>query len=197
MARPSLLFSLGLGLLLGMAGNACTNDPEVNPDACGMITDACHAKDDGSDPVINGCHSSAHDGNDEACTNDLQMCLDVCNAAPDVGTGDHDSGDHDSGDHGTGDHGSGDHGSGDHGTTGADGSTSHGTDSHGTDSHGSTSHGSSTGADDSSQANCDELASTCHDVADAVGMMCHDIGHDGDEAACAKAWVECIEHCTA
>lgn len=195
MSRASILLGTSVGLLLGLLANACSDDDGggVTPGACDSIMDACHSKDDGSDEFINGCHTHAHDGDDAVCSSELQACLDACNAAPDVGTGGHteDTG-HDDHDHtGT---------TGHHESTGHD-STGHDSTGHheSTGAHASTGHQetSSTGADDSSQASCEELGSVCHDVADAMGVMCHDIGHAGDEAACAKVWVECIEHCTA
>lgn len=187
MTRASILLGMGAGLLVGLIASACTSDGSggVTPGACDQIIDACHTKDDGSDDFINGCHSTAHEGDDAACSSNLQACLDACNAAPPVGTGGHESGetghDHETGAATSHDHGS----SGGHDSSG--GATSH--------DHGST--GGSTGADDASQASCDELGSICHDVADALGMMCHDVGHEGDEAACAEIWVECVAHCTA
>lgn len=190
MSRPAAPFGLCIGLLLGLLANACGDGSGgTTPEACQMVIDACHEKDDGSDTFINDCHAQAHAYDDAACSADLQACIDACNAAPpiDHGTGD----DH----HGTDDHGeSTGHGE-TSGTGGHDGSTSshEGSTSHG---HESTSTAASTGADDSSEASCMELGSICHDAADEFGMMCHDIGHDGDEAACAKVWVECIAHCS-
>lgn len=197
---------LACGLLIGAGINACTTDDdsgEVVAGACQMVIDACHSKDDGSDEMINGCHSVAHDGDDATCSTDLQACLDACNAADPVGGHDdhgHETDHDDHGETGHDDHGDTDHGTGHDGTHGDHGDTDHGDTDHGDtdhDDHGTTGDHGSTGADDSSDASCSELGSVCHDVADELGNTCHDIGHDGDEAACAKVWVECIEHCTA
>lgn len=189
MRRFSLALTVGSGLLLGVVLNACTTeDPAVTEGACEMIVDACHEKDDGSDDVINGCHSQAHDGTDAQCSTDLQACLDACNAAPAI-TGGHDSDhDHDT-DHDHETEGDTDH---DHGTSG-EADTDHGDSTGGTTDGGGTSTGP--GADDAADANCLELSNVCHDTDDELGQMCHDVGHDGDEAACAEIWVECIAHC--
>ena len=167
------------GLMLGGLVQACTDDAEVTPGACEMVIDACHPKDDGSDDMINGCHSRAHEGDDAVCSTDLQACLDYCNAAPPVGghaegeeTGHHE----DSGDTGSSGGGEGSGTGGDETTGGAPAT-------------------SSTGADDASDASCDELGSICHDSDDEFGMMCHDVGHEGDEMACAAIWVQCLEVC--
>ena len=192
MSRISLLLGAGAGLLLGLLVNACTNDDsgETTVGACDSIMEACHPKDDGTDETISGCHEVAHEGDDAACTTQLQSCVDYCNAAPDVGTSGHESGETGHDDHASESGETADHG---HDSSGGSGSTGH----HGSTGHDSGSTGGSTGADDSSQASCEELGSTCHDTADEMGMMCHDIGHEGDEVACAEVWVECIAHCTA
>lgn len=185
-----LHFLIGTGLALGLAIGACSSDDDSGTtitDACSMVIEACHAKDDGTDDVINGCHSRAHDGDDAQCSADLDTCIAACDAAPPIG-GDTDP--HGSGGHETGHD---DHGSGDHGSTGHAGDS---TGDHG-ESSGSTGAASSSGGDDASDASCEELGSICHDTADRFGSMCHDVGHDGDEAACAKVWVECIAHCEA
>ncbi len=94
-----------------------------NEEACQNIIEACHTKDDGSDPVINGCHENAHDGGD--CLKDYDMCLKACNDAPAISGGHESHGTHGSGTHGSGTHGGGTHGSGTHGS-GTHGSGTHG-----------------------------------------------------------------------
>ncbi|RMG96790.1 MAG: hypothetical protein D6705_10320 [Deltaproteobacteria bacterium] len=126
-----MMFALGL-VLVGCKSDDDGNDL-TNAQACANIIEACHPKDDGSDPVINGCHEKAHDGGD--CLSDYDMCIMACNEAPAIT----DSHGHETDGHGT--HGSGTHG-GTHGThgSGTHGGT-HGT--HGSGTHGT--HGSDTG----------------------------------------------------
>jgi hypothetical protein len=162
--------------------------------ACGEIVDACHTKDDGSDAQISDCHTIAHDENEQECSNVHAMCVELCNAAPTVygGTDSHD---------GTESHeGSGEHGeTTDHGTTtdhdestGHDHTSSTGDDP--TDATGTTT-GDTGGTTAADEPSCSALGSGCHDTATPLGMMCHDVGHDGDEAACAKIWAECKKEC--
>lgn len=43
---------------------------------------------------------------------------------------------------------------------------------------------------------CDDLASACHGAEPGTPeAMCHDVGHDGDEAACAAMRDSCLEIC--
>lgn len=197
MLRTAHLLRLTSGLLAGLTINACTTDDDNGSTvagACQMVIDACHEKDDGSDDMINGCHSRAHDGDDAQCSTDLDECVAACDAADPVGghgTADHGDHGHESGEHETGGHDTGGHDSGGHDSGG------HDTGSHDSGEHGSGEHGSETGHDSggASEANCADLSSICHDTTDDMGTMCHDIGHDGDEAACAKAWDACIAHC--
>lgn len=190
MTRLALLVVMGAGLVSGLLAGACSNDDgsAVTPGACDQIIDACHPKDDGSDEFINGCHSTAHEGTDADCSPNLQACLDACNAAPDVGTGGHESGTEESG------HVHESSGATGHDSSGGSSGHDHGTTA-GTTADPSTS--GTTAADDSSQASCDELGTICHDAVDEFGMMCHEVGHAGDEAACAEIWVECLAHCNA
>jgi hypothetical protein len=78
---PVFVFALGVGVACG--GGAADDGPALsNAEACEMIIEACHPKDDGRDPMINGCHTTAHDGGD--CTADFDACVAACNDAPSV-----------------------------------------------------------------------------------------------------------------
>ena len=39
------------------------------------------------------------------------------------------------------------------------------------------------------------LAVGCHDVPGEQAQMCHDIGHEGDDVACEKAYAMCLTPC--
>ena len=182
-----------LGLYLGCGGGG--DEDELGPeDSCSLIVGACHTKDDGSDPAINGCHTVGHDNVMSACQEQYSMCVELCDAAPNLydtdgmeesSGGDDDDDDDDANDDGqtTGGDTMGtedtDGGSTDGGSTGEPGTTS----------------GSSSGGDDSSEASCAELGAGCHDTPTPLGMMCHDVGHGTDEVACAEIWLECKEEC--
>ncbi len=180
---------LSVAAFFGALVAACTdNGSETVKGACKQIVEACHPKDDGSDETISGCHTLAHDneGNDAACSGQLQMCLDVCNAAPPVGghdeTGGHETGSHeDTGSHDeTGGHETGSHeDTGSHDTGGHDDTDGH-DGGHESDTEGSV---------------CDEIASACHGSETPTGMMCHEVGHDGDAPACAEVARMCLEEC--
>lgn len=70
-------------------------------------------------------------------------------------------------------------------------------DSSGSDS--GTGHDGSTGHDSGSSSTgaslCEILGEGCHDNETDEGQACHLIGHDGDEAACEKAFDMCAEIC--
>ena len=179
------------GLALGLyAGCSQASDEAPIDDACEAIIDACHTKDDGSVQAINDCHTVGHDGVDADCQAQHDDCVALCGAAPEVGN--HDDGQTDGGhdDAATDDAPSTSGSADDDGTTTtADAGTT------GTDSTGSTDGTDSTGADDASNANCADLGSGCHDVPGRIPQMCHDVGHDGDEMACAQIWEQCVEAC--
>lgn len=42
---------------------------------------------------------------------------------------------------------------------------------------------------------CAALGSLCHPIEDGMGPVCHDIGHEGDAAACAESFDECAHFC--
>ncbi len=187
-----------LGLYLG-----CESEPEAEPppdDACEQIIAACHPKDDATPGELNDCHNTGHLAVAADCQAVYTECIAICDAAPtvDADTGDMDDGggpggttDGGSDDH---DHDDGDHGTSDDGATGTeDGDGSDGSSS--ATSSGTTGGDESTGDDGTADASCAELGSGCHDTQTPLGVMCHDVGHDGDEAACAEVWVECKEHC--
>ena len=97
---PRAVLATSLGLVLGFA-LGCDPEEEIsNEEACENIMSACHLKDDGSDPMINGCHETAHNEGD--CLKDYDACLEACNAAPEL-TGGHETDHHGSTGH---DHGS-------------------------------------------------------------------------------------------
>jgi hypothetical protein len=50
-----------------------------------------------------------------------------------------------------------------------------------------------------SAVDCSTIANACHDVehGDGPSHACHELGHAGDEAACAAGGAECIELCSA
>jgi hypothetical protein len=77
---PMRLLLVPVGFVLGLAGGC--EDPKTNAEACFEIIEACHVKDDASDPFINGCHENAHYDGD--CLTGLQECVDACNAAPEL-----------------------------------------------------------------------------------------------------------------
>ncbi len=185
-----------VGLALGFYAG-CTGSSSETPvdNACEGIIEACHTKDDGSVENINDCHTVGHDGVEADCQAQYQDCVALCDAAPEVAG--HDDGQTDDGHADTG-----------HADTGHDDGATSGT-SHaddgsttmdvpgttgGTDG-GSSDGGASTSGDDASNANCDDLGSGCHDVPGEIPQMCHDVGHDGDEMACAEIWLQCVEAC--
>ena len=76
-------------LVLGLATVACgcmaePDDPILIEGACGEIVEACHTKDDGTPGAINDCHQIAHDEVESECSANHAMCIELCNAAPDV-----------------------------------------------------------------------------------------------------------------
>jgi hypothetical protein len=52
---------------------------------------------------------------------------------------------------------------------------------------------------DAGHSMCEELGQLCHDLdtgPDAgLARECHQVGHDGDEAACSVIYGECVELC--
>jgi hypothetical protein len=42
---------------------------------------------------------------------------------------------------------------------------------------------------------CAALGSLCHPIEDGMGPECHDIGHEGDAAACAESFDQCAHFC--
>lgn len=63
-------------------------DPDA---ACGKIVEACHPKDDGTDPTISDCHEVGHSGT-AACIEKEAECIAYCEAAPPLGGGSSSSG---------------------------------------------------------------------------------------------------------
>lgn len=58
----------------------------LSPD-CQAIVDACHMKDDGTDPAISACHTGAHDNKTSECTANKTQCVAACEAAPELDDG--------------------------------------------------------------------------------------------------------------
>ena len=181
-------------LLAAPLGCPADSDPMLIEGACGDIVDACHTKDDGTPGQINDCHQIAHDEDESACSADRDMCIELCNAAPDVATGGHGETEGAETDADT------EHESDDNGTTTEPGSTgAHETDQGTTTEHGTTGNGTGTGettaTTSTDEPSCAALGAGCHDVPGDVAMMCHDVGHEENEAACAKVWQMCREAC--
>ena len=75
-----------VGFVAGMVA-ACEKKELTIEEACWDIVQACHTKDDGTDPEINGCHEAAHAETQE-CVDRHDACIELCNAAPEIsGTG--------------------------------------------------------------------------------------------------------------
>lgn len=56
------------------------------PVVCQDIVRACHAKDDTTNAEIHNCHETGHDvGTEAACAPIHDHCVEICNAAPDIG----------------------------------------------------------------------------------------------------------------
>jgi hypothetical protein len=192
MVMFSRLPSLAFAVVGGVAFGACTSGDSQTPaeGACEAIMDACHEKDDGTNAEVSACHEVAHEEDAAQCAAQQDACIATCDAAPPIGSGGEDvpataSGSTDDGATGpaTGD------------TTGSD-ETATGTTAAAdtsSDSGSSDAGSSTTGA--GLEPSCDLLGSACHDIETKEGQMCHDIGHDGDEAACAKAWDACVRIC--
>jgi hypothetical protein len=178
----------GFVALLALA-SGCTAEPTAggahSDTPCEDIIMACHEKDDGTG-AVNDCHQVGHDEVASTCSAQLDMCLQICNDAPPL---DDTEGD---------DHGEDDHGEDDHGETTASDGTSTGepsTTDTGESTGDASSSSSSTGSDSAADVNCADLGSNCHDAPGKVAAMCHDVGHEGDEEACAEIWQECREAC--
>lgn len=56
------------------------------PAVCQDIVRACHAKDDTTNADIHNCHETGHDvGTEAACAPIHDHCIEICDAAPDLG----------------------------------------------------------------------------------------------------------------
>lgn len=171
MRSSSLLSVLGLALGLALACSTDEGGPAANPEACQAIIDACHPKDDGSDPEINGCHAAAHDDETETCNARLEECVALCDAAPPVGGG-YDTGDEDTG----------------AGETAGDGSG-------GGSTTGGESADESTGGSEACVAHCECMATTCGEAKGypfASEQACLDAcaGYDDFTLSCYGSWCE-------
>ena len=192
------MFGALLGLYLG-CGDGGEQDDLGPEDSCSPIVGACHTKDDASPGAINDCHTVGHDNVTSVCQEQYSMCVELCDAAPNVydtdgmeeDTGDDVADDDDDDDDDDADDGESTAGD----TVGPEDTGDETTGGGTTGEPGTTDGGSSSGGDDSSEANCAELGAGCHDTPTPLGMMCHDVGHGVDEAACAEIWVECKEEC--
>lgn len=189
---------LAVVTLLLVSSMACTSEsePTLIEGACTAIVDACHPKDDGTGEV-NMCHSVGHDEDAEECSAIHDMCIEICNAAPNVHDNDTDG--HDTEHHEESE--SDEHGSTEPATTEPSTTEPPTTESSTSGEPTTESSSSTTGEEPTSsttstvEPNCSDLGSGCHDSMTKLGVMCHDIGHDGDETACAEAWDMCREEC--
>lgn len=204
MIASRLLGSFGIAALIGFAcgGNDGEPEPSISEDAaCDMIVEACHYKDDGTDPMINDyCHLTAHSGG--PCNDRLQECLEYCGAAPAVTTAADDGDTSTPGD---------DDGSADDGaatTGGADDGPPSGS-SGGTDTNAATDEGpaessgdaggeSTTGASPECAAHCACMTEWCAGAAgnpwpDETSCLTACAAWDGAELACYGMWCEEIE----
>jgi hypothetical protein len=182
-------------LLLALAASAavtvaCGDDKgsgdehsSTEPPVCMEVSSACHDLDTGSG-MAHDCHEQAHAGDAAVCEMIHDECIAFCTGA---GTGS-ESGTSMSTTMTT--------------TTDATTDASTGSES-GTTDEATSSSGhmdeSSTAADhgtgDTGAGVCDEIGTGCHDIKTPEGQECHDLGHDGDEAACQKAYEMCAKIC--
>jgi hypothetical protein len=174
-------------LLAGMAlaGGACADETEApagDPADCTLIANRCHRYDKISE-LGHQCHEVGHEGADPvACTEMKGRCLAEC-PQTDGGSG---------GSAGTG-------GSGGAATGGSGGSAGGSSDgSAGAETGGSSGHagGGTGGAPDGSTAGCNTLADLCHGIDAGFAIHCHELGHDGNETACAAELAACLAECT-
>lgn len=175
---------------------ACGKDSEEGddhsgpaPQSCKDISDVCHDLDSGSG-MAHDCHETSHENDEAACDAVHDECIAFCTGAA---TGS-ESGTTMTSTTMTS-------------TTDAPTSTESGsntdTDAETTDVSTESSSGhhdeSSTAADhgtgDTGAGVCDEIGTGCHDIKTPEGQECHDLGHDGDEAACQKAYEMCAKIC--
>lgn len=176
---------------------ACTSTSEptaTNEEACQLIIDACHPKDDGSEGQINDCHALAHEGDAQACTPMQDECVALCDAAPPLGG--HDTDDHETSEHETDGEGTGGHESGEHDTGGHD--TGHDSTDGGettADEGGSTGEGSTGDGVVSAECmdHCDCLASECAEFEGypfGSQEVCHEdcMGLSAEERSCYMMW---------
>lgn len=189
-------FAMALGLSLSCSADSETQMPPA--DACNELVASCHPKDDGTPGALNDCHATGHSGVAKECDAQYFTCYEICDAAPFVeavsdGSVWTDDGADDSAEMPTEDT-SGSTGGNSGSTTGTlgDSSTSSAMTMGPSDSGSSD---SETGADDSSEASCRVIGAGCHDATTPLGVECHDVGHNGDEAVCAEAWVQCKREC--
>ncbi len=172
--------SAGVTVACGDDADADDGHSQDEPQVCKDISSVCHDLDTGSG-TAHDCHEQAHDGDAAVCEMIRDECLAFCAGGTETGSTSSPTSESDSGStHG-------EESTGDDGSTGHDSSTA-------AAESGSTGDDHSTGTE-TGDAVCPLLGSGCHDVATVEGQECHDIGHDGDEVACAAALVECTEIC--
>lgn len=161
----------------------------TEPQVCKDISSVCHDLDTGSG-MAHDCHEQAHAGDPAVCEMISADCIAFCTGGNTSGT--------DTGSTSTPQPTSTTDAetttSAEEDTTAAHDTTAGHDDT--TDGHDDTTAGhDTTDGHDTGGAVCDLLGTGCHDVATPEGQACHDLGHDGDEAACEEALAMCTKVC--
>lgn len=151
--------------------SAPTSDAQDPDAACARIVEACHSKDDGSDPTIAECHATGHAGTTE-CIDEEAACVAYCEAAPPAG-----------GDSTTGSESGGTSSTGHDVTTGTDGGSSGST----------TDPGTSGGPSPACEGYCECMGETCTEIAgypwsDIAGCLDACAGYDEPQMTCWSMW---------
>ena len=142
--------------------------------ACAELGTYCHAFDRGTGDRGDQCHDVGHQGDPEACLEIYDECMEFCQADDEDAGPDHDE---DAGHEHEDEDG------------GQDAATGHDPEDAAAGEHGD---------EDAASGKCAELGQRCHDfdTPDAeMARECHDVGHEGDEAACAEIYDECLAVC--
>ncbi len=186
---------------------------------CAELGTLCHAYDEGDGELGDVCHDTGHFGDPEACAEIYDECIAFCQEPPDAGDGPH-GGDHDGGsamcedlghlchDFDTGEGlGHECHEVGHAGEQEACAeiydeciafcSTEGG--AHHPEYEAGHPHDAGDHADhpEAGSAVCEELGHLCHDfdTGEGLGHECHEVGHAGEQEACAEIYDECILFC--
>jgi hypothetical protein len=188
-------------------------DPHEVPDSgtageimCAEMGTYCHASDTGEDNLANTCHDVGHAGDPAACAEIYDECMAFC--LQDAGHNEDAGSEHP------------DAGAlcEEIGSTCHDGSglaqycheVGHAGEpnacaavheecmelceaDHGGD--GGTHAEADSGTTDAGAQICETLGSTCHDGGGGLAQYCHEVGHDGDLAACSEIYDDCLALC--